>query len=503
MREWLFETKFQTAQDRYQLPVGIELEARIFEDYGVGEGPSVEETVPFFTPDGSPTFTMHELNNRHQAQVVRAYAFKVRKFGNAQSAQGAAVAQDTGIAGHFKLLSYGTLTRAIFMAHSFWPDESTVKLTIKNGLRIRRVHQRTPDDIVVCLRDWYNSFHGGASITFLESLQRTHEVSSNLQAHAMAQGWEARDKDYESKAFEWICSKYEGTFASSKMFKSCRVIMNILSKRAGFEDALLDMLGETTDFTNPTLSHVSVVLNLHAFISELAAASDNLDDDDMLQFALEGVKYAVPTGDALAEYKNPMVCSRPAAWLFDKHIPDMVKVFATAMADSVLYKTNAPPSKKPKSENVPPPSAAKKKRAAAAAKADQGRAKPLEAPILALPCGRDKKWIDDVACAVNSVVDSFGMKRAGPRVVRMKAVLYCFAWEFCWQAQVTISGKKIVAWSTLRAELQSLATKLRSNQSIGRQAPSLRALSQTRRSRSCRPSLTSLRRAGRWQRTRG
>lgn len=73
--------------------------------------PSVD---PF--PCGSPP--------RQQPLVIEQYAEKLRKFGNIQEARGGALSclSDAPGGAPRRMLTYGTLVRAVYLAHERWPD---------------------------------------------------------------------------------------------------------------------------------------------------------------------------------------------------------------------------------------------------------------------------------------------------------------------------------------------------------------------------------------------
>lgn len=162
---WLYESK-GTIRNRYpNLPVGLRLLQRVMKDYGCGE-----RHLPFFDQNGQPTLVVHELNDRHHTQAVHQAALSVKKYGNMQELRGRGVGQRSndrdGLP--YKMIAYGTLSRGIYRAAKLWPREENVVLTLETGITIDTVDHRAPAEVLEFLRDFYNTFHGGIGISFLE-----------------------------------------------------------------------------------------------------------------------------------------------------------------------------------------------------------------------------------------------------------------------------------------------------------------------------------------------
>eukprot|EP00969_Alexandrium_andersonii_P108474 4786002-Alexandrium_andersonii.AAC.1 len=123
----------------------------------------------------------HSCNNRHQSQIVRKYADNIRKMGNHQDARGKAIACGPLTPdGPFRLVGYGTLCRAIYLAAKLWPNEPNVVQTVEQGLTIDVYDPLMAEDVCVFMRDWLNRFHTGSDISFNELLLKAPEVEARL-----------------------------------------------------------------------------------------------------------------------------------------------------------------------------------------------------------------------------------------------------------------------------------------------------------------------------------
>ena len=63
------------------------------------------------------------------------------------------------------LIAYGCICRAIMLCKERYGDHPNVLATLAAGLLLDEYHSRTPKDIIVWLRDFYNKFGGGTGFT--------------------------------------------------------------------------------------------------------------------------------------------------------------------------------------------------------------------------------------------------------------------------------------------------------------------------------------------------
>jgi hypothetical protein len=148
----------------------------------------VRVTLPFFSGDNDAikTFICHPLNERHHNVVIQSYIKSIRKFGLAQDVRGIAAAMPSlGGGAPYLMLTYGSITRAIYICAEKYGSEENVKSTISNGLVLDVYDEDMPTDGGRFIRDFFNSFHKGAGISFLEILSSTMARDAEWKAHAM------------------------------------------------------------------------------------------------------------------------------------------------------------------------------------------------------------------------------------------------------------------------------------------------------------------------------
>ena len=114
--------------------------------------------------DGNPCLIMHECNNRHQESTEHKYMMSIIAKGNAEGVRGEPWAVQTNDPNIFKMISFGTMTRAIYKA---WKkagmSSKFVQATMEAGLRNGVESDASmPLDVCEFLRDYHNAFHGGS-----------------------------------------------------------------------------------------------------------------------------------------------------------------------------------------------------------------------------------------------------------------------------------------------------------------------------------------------------
>ena len=89
----------------------------------------------------------------------------------------------------YQLLSYGTLTRAIYAAHDRAPTNINVIETVKVGLQnVTLFSENTPVDVLEWLIDFHNSFHQGSSFTVLQHFDLTIKADAEWKVHCTSKG---------------------------------------------------------------------------------------------------------------------------------------------------------------------------------------------------------------------------------------------------------------------------------------------------------------------------
>eukprot|EP00969_Alexandrium_andersonii_P173788 7682723-Alexandrium_andersonii.AAC.1 len=93
-------------------------------------------TTPLVKADGSPNIQAHPLNQRHQEQVLRQYVSSIKQYGNIPGVRGSpwlvAPEKDDG---PFLAITYGTLSKAIFIAKQEDPSNPLVEESLRRGLK--------------------------------------------------------------------------------------------------------------------------------------------------------------------------------------------------------------------------------------------------------------------------------------------------------------------------------------------------------------------------------
>jgi len=108
-----------------------------------------------------PLLLPHADNVRHQQQVVVEYMNNVLRQGVCQSVRGAAIAV-SGVGGSppHRMITWGTLIRAIFLARDKEPDNKKIQHFFDTGIEhCVLLHEKTPRDVIEWLRDFFNSWH--------------------------------------------------------------------------------------------------------------------------------------------------------------------------------------------------------------------------------------------------------------------------------------------------------------------------------------------------------
>eukprot|EP00959_Pyramimonas_sp_CCMP1952_P459685 9478640-Pyramimonas_sp.AAC.2 len=236
---------------------GLKLLQKCLRDYG--QGP---KRVMFFDRRedgkwlGRQLLEPHQLNRRHHAEAVNEAAHSIKEFGNLQDVRGKAIAipsadpkvvgEDSPLLYPYRLITYGATTRGIYLSYERWPDNEMVKITVDNGLMVEVLSYRTPDDVIEFLRDFFNQFHKGVGITFLELLKKVPAIASALRVYKEKLGVTHRNKAARAAAMAkeaaqaggpghsivmtFLKEKYPGNFDSQNEYdKDARLAIVLFS----------------------------------------------------------------------------------------------------------------------------------------------------------------------------------------------------------------------------------------------------------------------------------
>lgn len=124
----LYKTQGITViSDRVQIPPSLALVKWIRSRY-LADPKNPKKTVPYFCPDTQKQLLVcHEMNVRHQKQTVFMLALKIKKFGVNPDVRGRAIAiESPGGGPPYRLLSFGSLSRAFYLARQLWPTNQNI-----------------------------------------------------------------------------------------------------------------------------------------------------------------------------------------------------------------------------------------------------------------------------------------------------------------------------------------------------------------------------------------
>ncbi len=129
----------------------------------------------FFDETGRTKLIVPDRRNlRHNAVQINRFKSSVLKFGNIQGVRGAALAVlSPGNKPPWNMLTYGSVSRAVYLAAEENFGSPNVQATLRAGLTVDEFDPMLPDDVAEHLRDFFNSFHQGITITFAEACRGT------------------------------------------------------------------------------------------------------------------------------------------------------------------------------------------------------------------------------------------------------------------------------------------------------------------------------------------
>ena len=443
--------------------------------------------LPYFT-DGEPTFVCHDLNQRHHSVVISSYVKSLRKYGLTQDVRGIACAVPSpGNKAPYRMLTFGSVTRAVYIAAEKYGDEELIKKTLEIGLFVDIYDEAMPSDAARFIRDYFNSFHKGAAVSFLEILNSTLPRDAEWKAYACrhgiplsrgGRGANATDKHLE----KWLNEHHEGLYKSMNTYHSAKAFMNTLSANKWVED-WSTMLGDIVDFSNKNIETNNVMLNMHSWLLCVMKTKFVIEPNDMKLLFLSGCKFMVPVAEDGDDVES--------SWLFEKVSKDRIEIVCTPMDESVVYKPKAKPKAKSKTAEKEESEVKPKSKAAGKAKAKKQKTKGLSMPEETLVSQvhgvnlsgseggsdgddgddgddfrddnvieRPKLWIEDLVSAIDSVLVGLRMKCAEPHPEteqRVKETCYHIGLFFAWTQSVTLhGGTEFTKWSGLRDALKDI-----------------------------------------------
>ena len=170
----------------------------------------------------------HPLNVRHQQVVIERYANSCIKFGNCQQVRGEAIACRSPSGGPpWLMITYGSFSRGVYLAHKRNGGNANVIATIEAGLMLDEYHELMPDDVVNWLKFFYNNFHGGAGVSPLEMivvvLATDAEFKVYANTHSIPLSRSGKGENSTDAQFAvWLSKTHSETFSTKEVFHLCR-----------------------------------------------------------------------------------------------------------------------------------------------------------------------------------------------------------------------------------------------------------------------------------------
>ncbi|CAK0868074.1 unnamed protein product, partial [Prorocentrum cordatum] len=418
-------------------PMGMQMLDKIKQDFLVRAGVQAE----FFDTAGRRLIAPHELNVRKNNIQIQRFKRSILKYGNIQGVRGGAIAVLSSAPGEsngappWRMLTYGSVSRAVYLA----VDENTtdpvqkknVEATLSAGLVLDEYESAMPIDCAEHIRDFYNAFHGGAGITFLEIIDKVETADSEWKAHAHANGItlgkQGRGDDGCAKQLsDFLDKHYKEIYDTRELFMAARSLMNTLKKLGNMWPRFQQILGGECDFLAPGLGRKMMVKMLHYWSTQVAKLIGTVhwSTEDLARLFIQGARFISPTEDCQNWLINSMSTQNQ----------DKMKLIVTEMADSIKAKQSKT------AEAASNPSNLKLK----AALKNGGE--------------RDVAWIDDVQ--VMHVEARSNYAGGGDPFDDDEAMdqIYSASLLFCWNTSISICGKNFTAWSVLRPKLAGAIT---------------------------------------------
>ena len=445
-------------EDRFPDEDGALRLQRIFKIYQVGE----LEDVKWFQEDGSKAIISHPINSRRHTVVDNAYTQSILTRGIVEGVRGEPwLAYSRGQNLPMLAISWGSLSRSFYHAVEIASSNPFVLSALAAGLRgCRRLHERTPEDVIAWLRDYHNQFHGGASYSFAELLTDITEIEEGWVAYKTKNGITARlgagssgnSLTYEKLYWQWVQKNHDGKVSSWKQYDSAKSLVHTLM-RLRLWDEFMKFCQTQVNYLQHGLSQEAALISLHAISVTITAKFEKILPQQFLRIAiLEGVKYALPLIEPPGNVDADTSVWR-TEWLFEKPNATSIQKILTSMESSkVYYQTDAPACKRQKKQR-------------SGATPENEEAECVEQMILMVKeqrGERPKVWFEDLLSMIDhalsfhgrswSALDEEGM--GAKALLSLRAVVRV-ALGFVWTGRCAFKGTVYTAWSVLRKAMQT------------------------------------------------
>lgn len=463
----------------------------------------VNNVIPWFDKaTGAPNFRPHPLNVRQHDTVLDEYEESILEHGIAQDCRGRLFATMSmhpvpGKVGQFmesfplELVTWGTLARAFYSVVQRHPSHPNVVESLAAGLdNIVVLSGRTPRDVVEFLRDFHNSFHHGASDSFIKVIQDTRIIQASWQAHCSLNNPSGHGLK------EWLDRNHPQKYKSLNLYENARLIGAKLMSMSCFDD-FITLFGQVVRFRDRSLSTEDVLSNLYTLCMLVEKYQATLSNDDAAKmYVYEGAKLMVPVSKMK---RHKFANKRVPPQVFDKAAPSKVRWLAADMTEARIYKDFEKAAEKAEKARAEAPAAAvpgvggadlgdedeepvhtaSRSKAGGKAKAkNRAQAKPKPKPIAAaaaaaksfegdatspvvmLPNGstRPKVFIEELDDALELAYRNVPFKISKESKLASKSLLVSLGLEFCWAGNVTIDGEKFTDFGALRKRLMNKAS---------------------------------------------
>ena len=170
--------------------------------------PGVRQDVEWFRPDGTRSFTKNVDNQRNFRVVEKRLKTSLKLHGWVGNVRGGVVGVwSLGRSFPIQTLTAGQLTTAYYAALEEEPDNEQLKMStcVHNVIVL---HERTPRCVRIWIRDYFNQFHGGAGVSFIELLEEATIDESAWHCYCRGRGITVRSGEdgvsYERAYIMWF-----------------------------------------------------------------------------------------------------------------------------------------------------------------------------------------------------------------------------------------------------------------------------------------------------------
>ena len=195
------------------------------------------------------------------------------------------------------LLTFGTLTGAIYIADREDPENPQVVATIKAGLQNCTLFRRdTPEKELRWLKDFHNRWHGGSQTSFMELIEEVVVVEAGWTLHkeknALTSRTQTGDASYDVLYASFVETNYKSTFPTGLCYTSAKAFRNILVG-GKFFDTFKNWVDEECDFLEPRITNEGVLRCLHQVALIIAKIKSSVNSDTYSEIMFEALKFAV------------------------------------------------------------------------------------------------------------------------------------------------------------------------------------------------------------------